>query len=302
MTYPIHGKGEISPNEAARLEEALKLAGIESLPENYGGWNTVEPWEEKLSGGEQQRLCLSRIFYHRPKFVILDECTDAVNVESEEKLYVSLQSVGVTCITISKRLALPELHDVELQLGVDAKGWSTNNLASDDQQNSALTSPQKNKLAAQCEAAQLKAKEEAAAWQASRLKKTQEAVEAAKCEAEAHAQAAAKTAADAAAKAKAEAAAAKIKEAAAAASAAVKAAAAVESEAEEAAATSAVEEAVKARATEVFDAADTRKVGQLSHTDLKKVCPNTALLGASGCTTNALVGSIWPHHETNLSC
>merc|ERR1712166_1631330 len=206
--------------------------GIESLPENYGGWNTVEPWEEKLSGGEQQRLCLSRIFYHRPKFVILDECTDAVNVESEEKLYVSLQSVGVTCITISKRLAPPELHDVELQLGVDAKGWSTNNLASDD---SALTSPQKNKLAAQCEAAQLRAKEEAAAWQASRLKKTQEAVEAAKCEAEAHAQAAAKTAADAAAKAKAEAA--KIKEAAAAASAAVKAASAVESEAEEAAAT-----------------------------------------------------------------
>jgi len=267
VTYPIHGKGEISASEAARLEEALKLAGIESLPENYGGWNTVEPWEEKLSGGEQQRLCLSRIFYHRPKFVILDECTDAVNVESEEKLYVSLQSVGVTCITISKRLALPELHDVELQLGVDAKGWSTNNLASDD---SALTSPQKNKLAAQCEAAQLRAKEEAAAWQASRLKKTQEAVEAAKCEAEAHAQAAAKTAADAAAKAKAEAAAAKIKEAAAAASAAVKAASAVESEAEEAAATSAVEEAVKARATEVFDAADTRKVGQLSHTDLKK--------------------------------
>merc|ERR1712166_1444349 len=177
-----------------------------------------------------------------------------------EKLYVSLQSVGVTCITISKRLALPELHDVELQLGVDAKGWSTNNLASDD---SALTSPQKNKLAAQCEAAQLKAKEEAAAWQASRLKKTQEAAEAAKCEeAEAHAQAAAKTAADAAAKAKA-AAAAKIKEA-------IAAAPAVKTEAEEAAATSAAEEAVQARATEVFDAADTRKVGQLSHTDLKK--------------------------------
>merc|ERR1712166_1055410 len=156
-----------------------------------------------------------------------------------EKLYVSLQSVGVTCITISKRLALPELHDVELQLGVDAKGWSTNDLASDD---SALTSPQKNKLAAQCEAAQLKAKEEAAAWQASRLKKTQEAAEAAKCEeAEAHAQAAK-----------------------------AKAAAAAKTEAEEAAATSAAEEAVQARATEVFDAADTRKVGQLSHTDLKK--------------------------------
>merc|ERR1712166_1014035 len=229
--------------------------GIESLPENYGGWNTVEPWEEKLSGGEQQRLCLSRIFYHRPKFVILDECTDAVNVESEEKLYVSLQSVGVTCITISKRLALPELHDVELQLGVDAKGWSTNDLASDD---SALTSPQKNKLAAQCEAAQLKAKEEAAAWQASRLKKTQEAAEAAKCEeAEAHAQAAKAKAASAAEEAVAK----HTTEA---------AAPAVKTEAEEAAATSAAEEAVQARATEVFDAADTRKVGQLSHTDLKK--------------------------------
>eukprot|EP00658_Telonema_sp_P-2_P013580 TRINITY_DN15144_c0_g1_i3.p1 TRINITY_DN15144_c0_g1~~TRINITY_DN15144_c0_g1_i3.p1 ORF type:complete len:561 (+),score=147.81 TRINITY_DN15144_c0_g1_i3:290-1972(+) len=122
VTYPEH---VVDPDEATqrRLLEALDLAGISSMPEHYKGWETVTPWEDKLSGGEQQRLCLARVFYHRPTFVILDECTDAVNVEAEEKLYTALDSVGVTCITISKRLALPELHAWELQLGIGSKGW-----------------------------------------------------------------------------------------------------------------------------------------------------------------------------------
>jgi ABC-type uncharacterized transport system fused permease/ATPase subunit len=51
---------------------------------------------------------------------LLDCSTDAVSVDVEEGLYKSLLGEGVTIITISKRLALTEFHDAELQLCVHA--------------------------------------------------------------------------------------------------------------------------------------------------------------------------------------
>lgn len=64
-------------------DEAL-LSVLEAVRLGYllareGGWDTVRDWSDVLSGGEKQRLALSRLFYHRPQFAILDECTSAVS-------------------------------------------------------------------------------------------------------------------------------------------------------------------------------------------------------------------------------
>jgi len=48
-------------------------------------------------------MSLARVFYHRPMYVILDECTSAVSSDVEGRMYESLKAVGVTLITISLR-------------------------------------------------------------------------------------------------------------------------------------------------------------------------------------------------------
>ena len=49
-------------------------------------WDKCRDWEHTLSLGEQQRVGLARLLYHRPAFGVLDECTDAVSVDVEQAL------------------------------------------------------------------------------------------------------------------------------------------------------------------------------------------------------------------------
>ena len=39
------------------------------------------------SAGEQQRMGMARLFFHNPRFGVLDECTNATSVDIEEHLY-----------------------------------------------------------------------------------------------------------------------------------------------------------------------------------------------------------------------
>ena len=52
--------------------------------------------------GEQQRMGMARLFYHKPDFAVLDECTSAVSLDVEESLYQYAQECGVTVITITQ--------------------------------------------------------------------------------------------------------------------------------------------------------------------------------------------------------
>lgn len=107
-----------------KLRKQLELVGIEYLIEREGGWDAKCKWEETLSLGEQQRMSMARLFYHEPKFAVLDECTSAVSVDVEEGMYKYAHSREITCITLSQRLALTQFHTKELRLGANTKlGW-----------------------------------------------------------------------------------------------------------------------------------------------------------------------------------
>lgn len=74
-----------------------------------------------LHAGEQQRIGMARLFFHSPKYGVLDECTNATSVDVEEHLYQYAAKLGITLVTITQRLALVKYHDAELRL-LDGEG------------------------------------------------------------------------------------------------------------------------------------------------------------------------------------
>ena len=55
---------------------------------------------------------MARLFYHRPQFAILDECTSAVSVDVEGSMYRYCRKMGITLFTVSHRKSLWVHHEV----------------------------------------------------------------------------------------------------------------------------------------------------------------------------------------------
>lgn len=61
-------KNKVSDSDLARL---LKDVQLEYLEDREGGFDSVNDWNDILSGGEKQRIAMARLFYHKPLFAIL---------------------------------------------------------------------------------------------------------------------------------------------------------------------------------------------------------------------------------------
>ena len=73
----------------AELWRALEQVQLKSLAENLEGQLDHELLEQgvNLSVGEEQLICLARVFLHQKKIVILDEPTAHVDPETEQKVW-----------------------------------------------------------------------------------------------------------------------------------------------------------------------------------------------------------------------
>ncbi|RBR21650.1 hypothetical protein FVER53590_11327 [Fusarium verticillioides] len=90
------------------IHEACKLANIHDIiMELPNGYDTeCGPNGSRLSGGQRQRLAIARALVRRPKLLLLDESTSALDAESERALQEGLERVarGITVIAITHRL------------------------------------------------------------------------------------------------------------------------------------------------------------------------------------------------------
>jgi putative ATP-binding cassette transporter len=111
ICYP----GSRTQFDDAMCERALRKCGMAQYAERL---HDVDTWQQKLSGGEQQRLAFARVLLHRPDFIFLDEATSALDPETERMLYQTLmnQLPDSAVISVAHRVSLAQFHDNALDL------------------------------------------------------------------------------------------------------------------------------------------------------------------------------------------
>ena len=89
--------------EAARLACADEF--IDGFPKGYDTW--IEQGGSNVSGGQKQRLCIARALLRRPKILILDDSTSAVDTKTDAKIRAGLASYlpDTTKLIIAQRVS-----------------------------------------------------------------------------------------------------------------------------------------------------------------------------------------------------
>ena len=106
LTYP----GDASGFDDNVVRQALADAGLPQLAQHL---DDDQPWTQRLSGGEQQRLAIARALLQSPDWLFMDEATANLDPEAETELYAALrrQLPDTTIISIAHRPAVAALHD-----------------------------------------------------------------------------------------------------------------------------------------------------------------------------------------------
>ncbi|MCR4963042.1 MAG: ABC transporter ATP-binding protein/permease [Firmicutes bacterium] len=97
------GAGEEEMKEACVMAQADGFVG-----EFPGGYDyQIEQGGNNVSGGQRQRLCIARALLKKPKILILDDSTSAVDTKTEALIRQAFQSnlAGVTKIIIAQRVS-----------------------------------------------------------------------------------------------------------------------------------------------------------------------------------------------------
>ena len=87
------------------------------MPDGYDTY--IEQGGTNVSGGQKQRLCIARAVLRKPKILILDDSTSAVDTATDAKIRGALKTAlpGTTKLIIAQRIT--SVMDADLILVMD---------------------------------------------------------------------------------------------------------------------------------------------------------------------------------------
>ena len=103
------------------IEAACRIACahdfISAMPEGYDTY--IEQGGTNVSGGQKQRLCIARAIIRKPKILILDDSTSAVDTATDAKIRTALRETlpGTTKLIIAQRVT--SIMDADLIIVMD---------------------------------------------------------------------------------------------------------------------------------------------------------------------------------------
>jgi len=106
------GDKEATEEECKRAcELACADEFIQKMPEGYNTY--IEQGGTNVSGGQKQRLCIARALLKKPKILILDDSTSAVDTTTDAKIRRAFAEVipGTTKLIIAQRVSSVENAD-----------------------------------------------------------------------------------------------------------------------------------------------------------------------------------------------
>ena len=103
------------------IEEACRLAQadsfIQDFPDKYDTW--IEQGGTNVSGGQKQRLCIARALLKKPRILILDDSTSAVDTRTDAMIRAGFRSYipDTTKLIIAQRIS--SVMDADLIVMLD---------------------------------------------------------------------------------------------------------------------------------------------------------------------------------------
>jgi putative ATP-binding cassette transporter len=120
VLLPAGRAGAIGDDQIATLVRRL---GLEDVVERMGGLDVERDWDDALSLGEQQLLCVVRVLLAAPRFVFLERPRTTLGVSPADDVLTLLRERSIGYLTIGDATYKPDAYDFVLELADDG-GWN----------------------------------------------------------------------------------------------------------------------------------------------------------------------------------